>query len=542
MISCSWPNIVGSLLRRLLPTIICGLMLCHSVGALAAGYRVGTGDTLAVTVRGHDDFGGTVTVAADGSIRLPVVEQVPAAGLTLDELTTTLVTGYKRRLIKPDVFITVTTTRAATCYLLGAVKNPSIYPLHTPQGDSALELIMQAGGLAQPPSSCRATVLRKASGERQALALDAVMAGLPTANSIIHEGDTLLIEALPTIAVYVTGEVQTAGLYELPEGATLLQALARAGGIRGEMRERGITLVRGKETITRDAEVLYRPDSQGDVALQKADVVRVESTLITVSLTGEVKTPTSYTVQRGAGLTDVLNLAGGPTAAARLTAVTITHGDGRQETVDASRGATFPLQTGDRIIVPTSLVTVTLAGEVKMPGAYQVPPQTSLADVVALAGGSTQTASLGAVRIVHLNGTLETVALGTGATASVRDGDRIIIPTAADRIAVLGNVRNPNYYPIDGQRPYTVSEAIIRAGGLAENSAASKSTIIRTVNGTSQQIPINLDTILHKPDPKTDVVLLPGDVILVPKSNALKFKDVLTSITSFSLLRGLFGL
>ncbi|MHB9131790.1 MAG: SLBB domain-containing protein [Armatimonadota bacterium] len=425
--------------------------------ANATDLHIGIGDTLAVVVRDHEDFGGTVTVTPDGKIRLPAVGALTVTGLTVDEVTDLVTTAYKRRLLKPEVFVTFTAAKVGTAYVLGAVKSPGVYPLTNAK--TVLGLIVAANGLQQPASSCQATLLSKATGERKTINIKDVLEGVAAANLPIQDGDALMIDPLPSIAVYVAGEVAAPGLYDIPAGSTLTQALAKAGGIQGELTERRITLIRGKETLLHDAATLYRQEAPVEVALKQADVVRVES----------------------------------------------------------------------------KLLTVTLAGEVKAPGTFKVPPRTTLTDALTTAGGMTTAGTFSGIKILHADGTTE-----TESDAVIRDGDHVLVPTSTERVAVLGNVRTPGFLPFDNGHPYTITEAIIRAGGLAERSAPNKTVVTRVVDNKTQQINVKLGDLMSKYNPKADLVLLPGDVIFVPKSSSIRLTDVLGTISGLSLLRGIF--
>lgn len=524
------------------------LLLGGTGRAWAAGdeYLILAGDTLEVTVFKHAEFGGTVTVAVDGTIRLPVVDTVRAGGLTLAELSQQLAEGYKKRLLDPEVFVKLVSKKEQSAFIIGAVKKPGMYTLLPKQ--TSLELLIAAGGLNDTPENTRAVLLRKATGERITLVLPTLLAGLPAANPALEDGDVLMVDTLPRITVYLSGDVEAPGLYEVYEGTTITEVLAKARGIRGAARERRLLLLRGTTTFPIDLEALYRPGSELDKPLQKGDVLRVESVLIEVHLAGEVATPSMYRVKPGIGLAEAMNLAGGPQAGARENAITVTHANGTQEIVDLpalqQRNASYPLQDGDRIRVPSSLVSITVAGEVKAPGTFRMAPQIKIGDVLTLAGGPTAVAEVSSMRLLHADGTLLTVTAVTpeecDKLVTLTDGDRLVVPTVTTRIAVLGNVRMPGYQTLDAKQPFRISEALVRAGGVSDN-AAKEASVVRIINGEPTPIMVKLDAVLRKGDQQADILLMPGDLVYVSKkSGGFNMGEILKSLSLFSILQSAF--
>ena len=132
----------------------------------ADDYRFGHGDTIAVTVVGHAEFGGTVEVLEDGTVTLPVVGQVKVAGLTLAETTEQLRKLYGKRLVTPEIYVSLAAKRISYGYVLGAVKKPGIYQFKDRM--SVFELLVAADGLSADPAIAmpRCCAKRPMSGSR----------------------------------------------------------------------------------------------------------------------------------------------------------------------------------------------------------------------------------------------------------------------------------------------------------------------------------------------------------------------------------------
>ncbi len=91
------------------------------------GYRLDTGDTVRVTVFGETDLSGTFEIDSTGYVRLPLIGQIQAAGLSTygleSRISNSLVTG--NYLLNPRVNVDVTTYRPF--YIVGEVGKPGEY-------------------------------------------------------------------------------------------------------------------------------------------------------------------------------------------------------------------------------------------------------------------------------------------------------------------------------------------------------------------------------------------------------------------------------
>ena len=86
------------------------------------------------------------------------------------------------------------------------------------------------------------------------------------------------------------------------------------------------------------------------------------------------------------------------------------------------------LQDGDTIFVPRfDPNRIFVSGQVRTPGAYSVPENTTLLQALALAGGPTERAALGRVRVIRLVKGKQTT-IKTRLEDIVRAGDTIIVP------------------------------------------------------------------------------------------------------------------
>ena len=180
---------------------------------------------------------------------------------------------------------------------------------------------------------------------------------------------------------------------------------------------------------------------------------------------------------------------------------------------------------------------VFVMGEVRSPGAYPLAADTTLIEVLSLAGSLTSQAS-GMAIVVRANGTRPGGAPGEppfadggggpppaangGAGAPLpaesetirvnlrdleggdlsrnivlRDGDTVFVPRA-ETFYVFGEVRSPGSFPI--QEGLTVLQALSLAGGANEFAALNRITILRMVDGEQVEIRVKLDDLVQRDD------------------------------------------
>ncbi len=93
---------------------------------LTAEYRLGTGDQLRVIVFGEAELTGPFMVGSQGVIAFPLVGEVQASGLTVQEFTDLLQDELSMYIRQPIVSVEVTNYRPF--FILGEVERPGTYP------------------------------------------------------------------------------------------------------------------------------------------------------------------------------------------------------------------------------------------------------------------------------------------------------------------------------------------------------------------------------------------------------------------------------
>jgi polysaccharide export outer membrane protein len=64
----------------------------------------------------------------------------------------------------------------------------------------------------------------------------------------------------------------------------------------------------------------------------------------------------------------------------------------------------------------------------------------------------------------------------------------------------------------------TVLDLVVQTGGLSPFAAGNRAKLIRTDKGGSREIRVKLDDLLNKGKVSENVVLQPGDILVIPEA------------------------
>ncbi|MDP1690470.1 MAG: SLBB domain-containing protein [Burkholderiaceae bacterium] len=210
------------------------------------------------------------------------------------------------------------------------------------------------------------------------------------------------------LRVYVTGFVAKPGSYSVSSLATAIQGLLKAGGPTAAGSFRNIEIRRGNQRMAGlDLyDFLLGGDRSADRMLQADDVIHVGPVGTQVALIGSVNRPAVFELKPLETVADLLRMAGGFTAVADRSRLSIERLDDRATArivqLALPAGNSAALASGDVLrafsAVDSALPVqrqnkrVRIEGEVLRPGEYVLPPESSIADALAAAGGLTDKA------------------------------------------------------------------------------------------------------------------------------------------------------
>ncbi len=350
------------------------------------------------------------------------------------------------------------------------------------------------------------------------------------------------------VRVYVVGEVNHPGPYDVSSLSTPLNALLAAGGpsTRGSMRV--IEHYRGDALVQRvDLYDLLLRGIRTDVKrLEPGDTLLVPPVREQVQVSGMVRRPAVYELNGEANLVQVLDLAGGILPTAALSHIEVQRLEAHQKhtmlSLDVS-GATdpaeiraklaaFQVQDHDEVhIFPIAAFNqdaVYLEGHVLRAGRYSYKPGMRLSDLVSSYQDLLPEPAAQYAEIIRLNApdyhpSVESFDLGAAlqnpqASPALQPLDTIRIFSRFDfenppTVSVGGAVRNPGTFQTSGQ--IRLRDAIQLAGGVTPDGDTESAQIIRMLPDSSLKIlSVKLKAALAG-DPADNVLLEPRDRILV---------------------------
>lgn len=196
-----------------------------------------------------------------------------------------------------------------------------------------------------------------------------------------------------SIQVYVVGDARRPGVYTISSLSTLIDALFACGGPSADGSMRNIEVRRNGKVITDFDlyDLLLKGDRSKDVPLLSGDVIFIPPVGAEVAITGSVRKPAIYELSQGETLGQLIQDAGGATAIAAKTYISIerivAHRDREAMQVSYNEaGLTTPLDSGDLIrvhaIAPLYKDTVTLRGNTANPGRFAWHAGMRLSDLI----------------------------------------------------------------------------------------------------------------------------------------------------------------
>lgn len=359
---------------------------------------------------------------------------------------------------------------------------------------------------------------------------------------------TLTLGKLRSIQVYVVGEVEAPGNYPVSSLATVINALAAAGGPSKNGSLRAVRVTRGNQNlgIVDLYEMLLAGDRNKDLQLQNGDTIFVPVIGPVVAVAGEVRRPAIYELNAKTTLSDVLKMAGGVAASGSLARVQIERLENnsnriildftpKSSTVELELSAVevkdrdmvkvFPVQAATRQVV-------ILKGNVQQSGEYQFHPSMRLSDLIPSTNLLLPESYLDSVEITRISPPdyrkeLVTVSLRRALAGNQNDNillqeqDTIKVFSLLEMeekptVAVNGAVVNPGEY--DFFHGMSVRDLVTAAGSTKRNAfleqAELSRIIIKSDKAEAVRISLNLGKALAG-DPNHNLQLQSDDVLIV---------------------------
>ena len=261
---------------------------------------------------------------------------------------------------------------------------------------------------------------------------------------------------------------------------------------------------------------------------------------IKVTVIGEAKKPGTYSTSSLSTLFNALYLAGGPTDKGSFRQIELIRNNKVFLKLDAydfllkgDQTNNIRLVDQDVIRIPVAKVQVSLLGEVKREGIFELLPTNTLLQLVDFSGGFSAEAYTASIQIKQVTDKERRVKDLPKAEFDIylpTKGDSVFVGKILSRysngITITGAVYRPGNYELE--TGLTLTKLIAKAEGLKEEAFRERGLIIRTneTDLTKKIIPFNVKAVIAKSD--ADIVLQKNDEVIIGAADAYKQQYTLT--------------
>ncbi len=144
-------------------------------------------------------------VRQNGEVKLPIIDMVKVAGLTIAECEDTLEMKYGEKFQDPFVQLRITNQRVIV--FPGNGSDAKVIPLNN-SNTTLMEALAQAGGITDRGKASSIKLMRKLNGKRVVYTLDlSTIEGLKYVDMIIQANDYIYVEPTPELTKEIAEDV-----------------------------------------------------------------------------------------------------------------------------------------------------------------------------------------------------------------------------------------------------------------------------------------------------------------------------------------------
>ncbi|MBE6259866.1 MAG: capsule biosynthesis protein [Prevotella sp.] len=548
-------------------------------------YVLGPGDQVVVDIYGASQQTLIHTISPEGTVTVSGYGPIYLSGLTVAAAQQKLRNTIGSRYRSSDLRLTIGNTRTIQVNIMGEVRAPGTY--HLSAFANVFYALYRAGGPSSLGTLRNIKVYRNGRLVTVVDLYEFILNGRLAGNINLQDNDVIQVPTYECL-VGITGNVKRPMFYEMRKNESVATLLNYAGGFTSDAHKKSVKLVR--QTGERYQVYTVGEFDMSTFKLEDNDAITVDGMINRyenmVEIKGAVFRPGQF--QLGGNVTSVRGLieaAGGLTEDAfqehavlhRLKAdrsLEILPVD--VQGIMGGTVADIPLKNEDVLFIMTQEElrkerTLTITGQVMSPGTYEYADNVTIEDLIVMAGGLTDDASLGKVdvsrRIRAPRSTTKSNEIAKTFTFSIKDGlvingERGFVLEPYDvvhvrrspafssprNITVTGEVNYEGNFTLENKK-MRLSDAVKMAGGITDAAYLRGARLVRVMNeeerlrhqetqkaiqsiltergdsidwskvndGNTYVVGIQLDEALKNPGSDKDVLLREGDAIFVPE-------------------------
>lgn len=544
-------------------------------------YVLGPGDEVILDIYGATQLSNVMKIAPDGSVTIPDERPVYVSGLTLSQAQSKIRNAIGSSYVNSTIKVSLGQTRTIQVNVMGEVATPGTYTLSA--FSSVFNALYLAGGVNDIGTLRNIKVSRKGKIVTTIDVYGFIMNGRLPGNIMLQDNDVIIVGTYESL-VRIEGHVKRPMYYEMKKSESLQTLLHYAGGFTGDAYKEKIRVERrSSEGLT-----VHNIDEWDFTTFRNedADVVVVapiiERYKNVVKVSGAVFRPGKYKLNDKVNtIKSAIEQAGGLLEQAVTSRAVLlrlkedrtmtTQSIPLQDILDGKQQDMILLNEDEIIISSYTKVAnsrkMYIYGEVMNPGVYDFSENTSIGDLITIAGGMNDVASLQKVEVSRritsdadnsdgkqlakvflfdLNGNLDAIG---NEQFRLEPNDKVVVHRGPNNklqrmVYIGGEVMYEGWYTMSSKDDKLVS-LLEKAGGLTVKANASGTRLIRKytpaemqerrlmltmaqtradsiatyaeMSKTRYRVGINLAAAQEKPDGAYNITLEAGDSIYVPQ-------------------------
>ena len=506
-------------------------------------YVLGPGDEILIELYGASNATYDVQVSREGNIKIDRLAPIFVSGLTMEEVQnlfrlkfSKIYSGLNSDQNYQKVMLSVTLAKARSIIIniIGQVNFPGTYTV--PGFTSVLNALFIAGGPNEIGSYRKIAIVREGKIINTIDLYDYFVGGVYP-NFFLRDQDVIRVYTYEKL-IDLTEGFKISKIFELKDEENFNDLLKYSGGFLSNYSKINVFISRFLE---QKSELFkFKKKQFENLSLNDGDKISLkkisDDLSNNISISGEVYLPGAYPYYDNIKLKDLIENAGGFTADAFKSNISIIRkyelNNPKILSVNESN-LSLNLERKDSVIVnslksQSQNKTYLILGEVKNPGSYNHYDNLTINDIIKMAGGVTSISDINNIKVYRNNRISENnynniteisakysvnSPMDINVNLPIKNMDIIVVPkfknfNETEYVEIRGYVVVEGVYAIKNNF-YTLKDLINDAGGLSKYADPNSIFLQRKIrNGDTVNIPFNK---------KSNPTIKNRDVIVVNK-------------------------